>query len=177
MSYKLFMLTFSMLLLSGCSSVPENVRKAPDAAPTLLQVRQAPPEAFIGARVRWGGTISKVTNRQGETELEIVARELYGDGEPKNIDTSAGRFVAHVRGFLDPAIYAEGRKFTAVGTVSGSVERKLGEMTYRYPVIAVEHHYLWPPAIKHYEPYDPWFYDPWFYDPWYPRHHYPYYYY
>lgn len=158
-----------LMLLQGCSSVPEKIRTAPAGAPPLTQVRQAP-QAHIGERVRWGGTIARVENRQAETLLEVVARPLHGDGEPKQLDSSEGRFIARVDSFLDPAIYAVGRNLTVVGTIVESVERKLGEMRYTYPLIQSESHYLWPEYTPSAEPYDPWLYDPW-----YPWRRYPYY--
>jgi outer membrane lipoprotein len=159
------------LLLAGCSSVPEKIRTAPLEAPTLTQVRQAP-ETHTGSQVRWGGTIARVENRQDETRIEIVARALRGDGEPKQLDSSEGRFIARIRGFLDPAIFAEGRRLTVVGSIDEVVERQLGQMRYRYPLLEVEAYYLWPPPLERTAPDDPWLYDPW-----YPWRRYPYYYY
>ena len=50
--------------------------------------------------VRWGGAIASVENRRDETWIEIVER-------PLNTDKSAGRFLARVDGFLDPAVRVE----------------------------------------------------------------------
>jgi len=161
------------LVLVGCSSVPERIRIAPPEAPSLAQVRQSP-EKHTGAVVRWGGTIAQVENRQGETRIELVARPLYGDGEPKESDASEGRFIAIIPGFLDPAIYASGRDLTVRGIISGTLQRKLGEMDYRYPLVKTEVYHLWPKALEYRDPY---YYDPWLHDPWYPYpwHRYPYY--
>lgn len=169
----------SMALLAGCSSVPETIRNAPANAPGVAEVRQAAPGSYQGTEVRWGGTIARVENRQNETLVEIVARETYSDGEPKPLDTSPGRFIARIDTFLDPAIYATGRRLTVVGTVSESIERTLDQMEYRYPVVSVSRYHLWPALQERDERYD----DPWMYDPWYPWHpwspwpYYPPYYY
>jgi outer membrane lipoprotein len=161
-----------LLLLGACSSpIPELIRTPPEGNPPLALVR-AEPEQHLGARIRWGGTITKVQNREAETRIEIVARDLAGDGEPRNIDYSEGRFIALFPLFLDPAIYAEGRNLTVLGTVQGSSEEQLGSMRYRYPLVKVEAHYLWPKPIPRCETCDPRFYDP-FYDPWYPWRPYP----
>ncbi|MCW8829726.1 MAG: Slp family lipoprotein [Gammaproteobacteria bacterium] len=182
MPYQLASVLTLLLLLAGCSSVPEQVRTAPSDAPDLTQVRLAPAEAYLGAEVRWGGTINRVDNRQDMTLVEIVARELYRDGEPKQVDTSPGRFIAHINGFLDPAIYASGRRLTVVGRISDSLERELDQMRYRYPVVKVREYHLWPQPVERDDPlyYDPWMYDPWYpWHPWYPGypwHRYPYYY-
>jgi outer membrane lipoprotein len=177
MPHSLVTVALILLALSGCSSVPEKIRKAPADAPSLTLVRQTP-AAYEGAQVRWGGTIARVTNLQGETRIEIVARALAGDGEPRDLDRSEGRFIAVFDTFLDPAIYAVDRSLTVLGTLSGSTEGKLGAMDYRYPLVRVEAHYLWPKPVPRCETCDPLFYDPWY--PWYPYYpwrRYPYYYY
>jgi outer membrane lipoprotein len=104
--------------------------------------------------------------------MEVVARPLDGQGEPARTDTTPGRFMAEFRGFVDPAVYAEGRRLTVVGTLGGIAERAIGDYAYRFPVVAVEHHYLWPAEKPRRDPYPP----PWYHDPWYPYHspYYPY---
>ncbi len=56
-----------------------------------------------------------------------------------------------------------------IGTVSGVEERKVGELPYRYPVIAVERIRLWPQEVAEYGPYYPWGAWPYgpYYDPYY----------
>ena len=160
-----------ILLAAGCSSVPEKIRKAPPSAPSLSQVREAP-EKFVGSQIRWGGSITRVENKPNETRIEIVARPLFDDGEPRDVDKSEGRFIAIIPGFLDPAIYSSDRSLTVTGRISGSIERKLGTMDYRYPLVQTDFHHLWPRKVEYHVPYDPWMYDPWYPYPW---RHYPYY--
>ncbi len=82
--------------------------------------------------------------------------------------------------FLDPAVYAPGRRITVVGEVVGEEERKIGEVPYRYPVIKVERIRLWPKDVlvgPAYYPY-PWGFGPfgpYYYDPFYlgARRYYP----
>jgi outer membrane lipoprotein len=175
MPHSLIIITL-LLVLSGCSSVPEKIREAPPEAPSLTLVRQSP-GAYDGAQIRWGGTIAEVRNLQNETQIVIVTRALSGDGEPRKLDSSEGRFIAVFNTFLDPAIYAVDRNLTVAGTLSGSTEEPLGAMQYRYPIVQVQTHYLWPKPEPYCEHCDP-FYDPWY--PWYPYHYpwrrYPYYY-
>jgi hypothetical protein len=52
-------------------------------------------------------------------------------------------------------------------------------MHYRYPVVRVESHHLWPEPAPIHHRYDPYWHDPFFYDPWYPfgyPYPYPYHY-
>jgi len=157
-----------ILALAGCASnAPLLIRQAPPRNPSVAAVQKAP-QRYLGQTVRWGGTIVAVKNLKQRSRVEVVSRPLYGDGEPKEGDTSDGRFLADVPGFLDPAIYAAGRAITVTGTVSGSRVQRLDELPYRYPELRAEAHYLWPkrvPACRDCDPFNSW--------PWYP-YGYPY---
>ena len=157
--------------LAGCatSSAPESVRRAPEGAPGLEQVR-SDPARYAGRTVRWGGEIVELRNEAEATWLEIVERPLGRGGEPAASDRSAGRFYARVPGFLEPATYATGRTVTVVGRLEGTVGGEIGDYDYEYPVVAVTDHYLWPlpPQQAPGAYYDPWYCDPWYYEPWSP---------
>jgi outer membrane lipoprotein len=161
----------SVLLLAGCATtVPLSIRTAPPGSPTLAVVRDNP-DQYVGGKVRWGGIIAGVENRAKETWLEIVGRPLTNSGRPAPQGRSGGRFLARVGTFLDPAVYAQGKSVTVVGTLQQSVQRPIGQYPYRFPVVRTEMVYLWPPLP---EPrpyiYDPFWRDPFWYDPWYPYH-------
>lgn len=161
-------LSVAALLLAACAAtVPEPIRDVPETAPLPVEVRSEPGR-FEGARVRWGGTIIAVSNEAASTEIEIVARPLDARGRPEDVDRSLGRFLARVSGFLDPAVYAEGREFTVTGTVKGATERTIGDYAYSYPVVEVSGQYLWARRRPESER-PPYPYDPFWYDPWYPR--------
>ncbi|MDD3581300.1 MAG: Slp family lipoprotein [Desulfobacca sp.] len=131
-------------LIAGC---------APVFSPAVLQqvnrelsydLVATDPEAYRGQTVLWGGVIEKTTPKEGNTELEIVQKNLGRQHRPKDGDTSLGRFLVNYFGFLDPAIYQEGRKITVIGEVQGLEVRKLGESDYRYPVVDAVNLHLWP---------------------------------
>jgi outer membrane lipoprotein len=152
------------LALVGCASnVPRPIREAPSENIPLAQALQNP-EKLRAVAVRWGGVITSVENRRDETWIEIVERPLDADGTPRNTDQSAGRFLARVDGFLDPAIFAPKRLVTIAGSLDGNNTRTIGEHPYTYPVVHVEHIYLWPIPSRaaHY------YRSPYWYDPWYP---------
>ncbi len=156
--------------VSGCATTPDPIRDTADG-PTISQVREAP-EAFVGERVRWGGTIAAVENGPEDTRVYLVARELYPSGRPRSSDTSAGRFIAVLSGFHDPVILAAGRELTAVGLLQGAVNATVGEFEYLYPVVKAQAHRLWPRRAAR-SPYYPYPYYPYhFYDPWYPHPYY-----
>lgn len=155
----------TVLLFAGCASnIPEGIRQAPPAAVSPAEAR-ADPERVAGVAVRWGGTIAGVENRRDETWIEVVARPLSRDGSPLERQApQLGRFLARLPGFLDPAVYEDGRELTVRGHFEGVETRNIGEYPYRYPVVRVQQHVLWAPPP---EP-RPWDYDPFWYDPWYP---------
>ena len=58
-------------------------------------------------------------------------------------DKPEERHLVVVNRFLEPAFYRSGRDITVAGEVVGSVLPRLGEIGYRYPVIAALKIYLW----------------------------------
>jgi len=156
--------------LAGCATTaPEAIRENPPGNPSVAEVRTSP-DRFAGERVRWGGTIANVENRQRQTWIEIVARELDNRGRPTDGDTSYGRFIARLDGFVDPAIYSKDREITVVGNLAKALTRNIGKHPYRFPVVDVATHHLWAreQAAR------PYYYDPFWYDPWYPYYYRPY---
>jgi len=127
------------------------------------------PDEFKGKMVLLGGTIVQAVPKPAETEIEVVQKQVSSDGEPRLTDKSEGRFLVVVDRFLDPAIYGSGRDITVAGEVRGSVQRRLGEIDYRYPVIAARELYLWkrpspPPAYPYPYPYGyPSYWRRWYY--------------
>lgn len=161
--------------LAGCASQPKTpITDAGFKGPTLEAVR-ANPDAFLDNRVRWGGSIARVENRRTDTLVEIVEHPLFDSGRPRSVNTSAGRFIARVPGFLDPAIYAEDRQITVVGTLEPSLQRTIGEYPYRFPVVAADMHQLWSETpesrVIYYYPDPFWSFGryPW---RWHPRYYY-----
>jgi outer membrane lipoprotein len=154
-----------LLLLAGCatSRVPEAIRESPPR-PVAVAAAQRSPNDFLGHRVRWGGTIIAVHNRERTTEIEVLSRPLGADGEPREEEPGEGRFIVLLEGFADPADYPKKRLLTAAGTLVRVETRPVGEYPYPYPVVTAGSLYLWPEPPP---PPPPWYYaDPW-YSPWY----------
>lgn len=162
---RLGLLLLGVSVLGACSIVPKELRQAPKDNPVLVEVR-ADVERHVGREVRWGGMILEVDNDQTETRIEIVARDLLRSGRPVIADRSQGRFIAVMDGFVDPAVYAEGRDITVGGVIIGIEPGKIGEHDYTWPVIRVHHDFLWPPYSDPRRDYPPRYY--YHYDPWYP---------
>lgn len=133
-----------VLALTGCAShVPLEIRQPPPGDPDVAQARDDI-DRHSGARVRWGGSIAAVENRDEETWLEIVASRLDSQGRPVYDDRTPGRFLARMPGFMDPEIYAPGRSVTVYGEVEDSIVGLIGEHEYTYPLIRSFKHQLWP---------------------------------
>jgi len=160
------------VLLGGCASAfPREVMRTVDTSITAGDLRRDP-AAHKGARVIVGGEILSTQPRPGQTEIELLARRLRDDDSPERSDRSPGRLLLRSPDFLDPAVYAPGRRVTVIGTVSGEEERKVGELPYRYPVIAIERIRLWAQEVAQYGAYYPWpgwpygpYYDPYYFGP------------
>lgn len=164
-----FFLAVAFLALTSCASnIPITIQKPPPGNPAVELVR-SDVSKFVGSQVRWGGTIASVENRQNHTLIEIVARELRSNGRPNENDRSAGRFIAQIEGFLEPAIYEKGRLLTVNGTIADQTTRTIGEFTYTFPVVIADDYFLWQPLLP------PPRYNqvPFYYDPWY-TYPYPY---
>lgn len=166
------------VVVGGCASIPENI-STPVPGPDVREVR-ADPGRYTGARVRWGGTISEVKNLEDRTVIAVVARPLARNGEPLGGEAALGRFFAEVGRFLDPEEYKTGRRITVVGRFTGIRQSRIDEYLYDYPVVQVEHLYLWReyarrdpyPMGPYYRPF-PYWYDPYWrhyhgymYHPW-----------
>lgn len=141
------------------------------ASLTVLEARQAPPAT--PQTVRWGGTIVDVTNTEdNKTRVEIVSRPLQRSGRPINDDRTDGRFIAEFNEFLDPEIYTTGRDLSVIGTVADTVEGRIGNTSYRFPLLQVTNYRYWkplPPQRQH--PHYP-FHDHYYHDPfWHDRYH------
>ncbi len=170
------------ILLSGCaSSIPDEIRRAPDNA-LSIDAALNDPGRFLGRAVRWGGEIKSVSNAAASTRIEVIQRPLYRDGYPELANRSLGRFIMVVDGFVDPVEAKSGRPITVFGELIGTTEQLIGDFVYNYPEIRAENYVLWEPRpaarefyphYRHWPWYDPW-HDPW-YRPWYGPHprHYP----
>jgi outer membrane lipoprotein len=148
------MLCTLVLLLNACAPVisPQLMEQV-DRNLTYGSLASRPDEAK-GKIVLLGGTIVQTVPKPNETEIEVVQKQVGSSGEPYLTDKSEGRYLVVVDRFLDPAIYRSGRDITVAGEVQGSVLRRLGEIDYRYPVIAAVELHLWkeplsPPAYPY----------------------------
>ena len=143
-------------LMVSCAPLSRQVMSQVDETLTY-QVVQKDPDRYVGEVVLWGGVIAEITNKQNETDLQVRQTELDIEKRPKNLDSSAGRFIARYAGFLDPAIYQPGREITVAGEVVGKEVLPLEKIQYSYLVIMAREIHLWERLLR---PYYPYYWDP-----------------
>jgi outer membrane lipoprotein len=131
-------------LLSGCASGPDKLAYQPESQLVPYAQALTAPTQYQSQPVRWSGLIVQTRVLAGSSEIEIVYLPLKSNGQPQQQETSPGRFMASVHGLLDPELYAKGRSITVLGHLGRSVEGKIGEQVYRFPLVVVDAHTLWP---------------------------------
>jgi len=163
---KVFTSALLLLVLGGCAShVPEAVRLDPGQVVSVARAQQQAAEVR-GERVRWGGEILAVHNHRDVSDVVVLRRDLFNQGEPKPSGGEAKRFIARFQGFIDPAEYAREQRLTVVGRLDGNEVLPVGNYDYTHPVVRVEQSYRWEKFRPVPEP--PWFRDPFYCDPIFP---------
>ncbi len=143
----LLLATALLLSLAGCARpFPSHITDQVDRRITYADLSKDP-EGYKGKWVMFGGSIVGArTERDGRTFLEILQKPVDRDGRPYyRSDETGGRFMAVSSEFMDPAIYRRGRLITVVGEVVGESVRPIDQLTYRYPLLAVQAVHLWEP--------------------------------
>jgi outer membrane lipoprotein len=135
--------------ITGCTSViSKPVRDRVNPGITFQELK-GNPERHAGTMVLLGGEIVATTVRKEASWIEVVQKPLGWEDQPRTTDLSHGRFLGLFQGFLDPAIYARGRKITVAGEVQGTKVLPLGEIEYTYPVILPKELHVWKPVEIH----------------------------
>ncbi len=154
MSKKFVAVALSLMALAGCASYPEQVRIADNVA--LTSYENAAQQNIDFGNARWSGVIAQVSNKANQTRLEVVYFPSGSNGRPAVSDQTKGRFVAYIKGFLDPMVYQPGKSVTVLGELTRSEIGKVDEYEYRYPVIKEATVYLWPKLEDRVEVIDTW---------------------
>jgi len=150
MNLRLLALLAATVFFCGCTTIiSEQSRLLVDTDADFTKIRQTP-EDYIGRHLLAGGRIVNVRNSQSGAQLEIVQFELDNSGTPLSTYRSYGRFIATLPDYLEPVIYRRGMLITLVGEIKGKQTRRLDDMDYTYPVIAMREWYLWPGSEEDY---------------------------
>ena len=152
--------------LTGCAPVISRQLKEHIAKELTLSAVLKDPDIYKGKTVLWCGVIISSVNLKEGTMIEVLQKPADMEGKPKDVDESEGRFLALYPGYLDVAIYSQGRKVTVAGEVRGKKIQRLGEIEYSYPLIRVKEIHLWPMEKKERAYYTcPYWHYPWWHYP------------
>jgi len=140
-----FFLLLIIVFLSGCAHViSEELReKAYGEPPPSVLFKD--PDAFKGRSVILGGVIVSSINAKEGTYIEVLQKPLDSRERPEDTDVSYGRFIIFHEGYLDTAVYSQGRAITVAGEVIGKRIQPLGEIQYPYLLMKGEEIHLLEP--------------------------------
>jgi len=145
MKARIVFLLSGIAFLTACAPAisKESLRQADPNITFQLLVKN--PDRYTGKVVLLGGQIVTTVVRENETWIEVLQQPLDWQQQPQDTDISYGRFLVRFDGFLDPAVYAVGKRLTVLGEVQGKKVQPLKEMEYTYPVLFAREHHLWKP--------------------------------
>ena len=137
-------LALPALLLGLAACAPAPIYKATPATlvATPAQVAQTP-ERYAHAPVIWGGRIVGVKNFPDHSEIEVLAYPLDGSQRPKFSAPGNGRFIATVRGYIEPMNYPAGAPITIDGQLAGTRGGKVGDADYLFPLVELAQSHVW----------------------------------
>ncbi|MGM3175427.1 Slp family lipoprotein [Dickeya lacustris] len=135
-------LLLSVLGLSGCVSLPDEIRGTSATPQMDLRRVMTEPKVFVGQESRFGGRVVEVRNDANRTRLEIVSLPLDDGGRPELDAPSPGRFIAYINGFVDP-VEVKNQLITVVGPITGAEQGNIGDKPYRYVVVDVRGYKRW----------------------------------
>ncbi len=137
------LLAIAVLLLAACAPpFPKELLDKVDKN-TPFAALQKDPEKYAGKLLMVGGMIVDTKNLKEGTRIEVLQKPLDGEGRPELTDETGGRFLVVTQQFLDGAVYHRGRMLTVIGEVAAPQVLLMGEIEYRYPVIAAKAMHLW----------------------------------
>ncbi|WP_297902711.1 Slp family lipoprotein [Metallibacterium sp.] len=133
------------LLLAACAPAPifkpgSNIANVPPET-----VAQAP-ERYIGRAVIWGGQVVAVQNMPDTTEVQILGYPLDSSQRPLPNSPAGGRFIAIMKGYVEPLNYPAGALVTLTGHVEGVRVGSVGDASYAFPLVRVDAVHVWTAA-------------------------------
>ena len=131
-----------LLTLAACAPAPIYQTNANSMVATPAQVAQTP-ERYSGNQVVWGGRIVHVGNFPDHSEIELLGYPLDSSQRPQARDSGGGRFIAVLRGYVEPLAYPAGALMTVEGKLNGTRAGKVGEADYLFPLVDVTQSHVW----------------------------------
>ena len=161
-------LMFLFMISLGCAPlIFRELRREVSKDITFKEVIKDP-DSYKGKILLLSGVILGSKNKKEGTLVEVLQKPADMHGRPKDVDDSAGRFLALYDGYLDAEIYSRGREVAVAGEIKGKRVLPLGETDYTYPLISIREIHLFKARAKptfYRCPYPYWWYFPWWYGP------------
>ena len=142
MRWRFLLIFLPIVLLTACASLPPELA-ANDTAVVTDYSTWTETKPSAGSEVRLGGVIAGISNQANSTRLEIVNLPIDKAGRPDISQEPHGRFIAYVKGFIDPVTYAPDRLITLIGKTAANEQGKVGDYAYSFPVMKVTGYHLW----------------------------------
>lgn len=132
----------AFLFFTACTPFSRQALQQVNTEASFQQIQQDI-DPFRGKTVLWGGVIINTDVRGNGTFIKVLETNLDYETMPVKLDNPNGRFIIYKSGFLDPAVYKQGRKITVIGTITGKEIDPVGSIKYAYPVVEAKDLYLW----------------------------------
>lgn len=146
---RFILLTVAAIIVSGCSRLPDAIRRAPEPD-IILPDAVGNFSAVRNKNVRWGGILIDVENAETETTLHVLGYPLAGSGRPDRNEQLLGRFLVNTTDFIDPEAYPKGSEVTVAGRLTGQSEGRVGNYPITLPVVTAQLIYFWPATSSRY---------------------------
>ena len=142
---KILIPLFALVWLSACATGPRypTTGVAVDLQPAEVS-GSAAASAHRETRIIWGGMIVATRNLSQYTEIEVLGYPLDRNQRPQTSRPPQGRFLVRQAGYLEEVNHAPGRHITVRGTLADNLEGRVGEASYRYPLVQAQDIHLWP---------------------------------
>lgn len=132
----------AFLFFTACTPFSRQALQQVNTEASFQQIQQDI-DPFRGKTVLWGGVIINTDVRGNGTFIKVLETNLDYETMPVKLDNPNGRFIIYKSGFLDPAVYKQGRKITVIGTITGKEIDPVGSIKYAYPIVEAKDLYLW----------------------------------
>ncbi|NQZ05908.1 MAG: Slp family lipoprotein [Algicola sp.] len=142
-------LSVLVLALAGCTNTtPDFVQVETPANLIKFQQMIDGKQSHASEKARWGGMISKVTQHQNRTILEVANLELSKNAKPMIKKESAGLFKVYLEDSTDAQQYEQGNLITVVGDISLSERGQIGDYAFRVPTLNNASVHVWQQGAK-----------------------------
>lgn len=131
------------VLLTACGSQAQKPDPAWEAQASPAQIVRGERVPAVDDVLRWGGRIQGLQNLVSSTRIEVLSYPLNGQGRPIIQGPASGRFLLEVEGFLEPHEFPPGALVSVKGRYARVVEGRIGEASYRYPLLLAERMAVW----------------------------------